>query len=227
MFYKRWTDSKFGSWIIKTFGGESSSGKAMTLEAWVEFHEENSKHLGVKICRFIDLVQHHVRLPIRKYNSLQSYLNNRFVTKSHVLHTGLEAGRWYDLDHRIYHGLTHSLEDFIAEECGWMQHSWQEGKSRKEWKKLSVQDRINKGLENLQWQSTLTNVEFCQNGETPTLTHQAISAKEILDIHQKILEIRDWDSNEEYTSFDDEERVEQLRTDVLVRIVQVRRSLWT
>jgi hypothetical protein len=63
----------------------------------------------------LDEIQKILYFPYDLYYSLYVYIQNRFVTKTHILTTGLEPGKWYDFDTRLMHGMFDTFVDFI--EC--------------------------------------------------------------------------------------------------------------
>lgn len=59
------------------------------------------------------------------------YLRNRFITKTHVLDTGLEKGKWHEFDRRILHGMFNELVDFVEVEQAWHTVIWDSEKRKK------------------------------------------------------------------------------------------------
>ena len=59
---------------------------------------------------FINDIAHYIPTPIA---DTRYYIRNRFIRKTHVLPTGLKVGAYHDLDERILHGLMTALVDFV------------------------------------------------------------------------------------------------------------------
>jgi hypothetical protein len=60
------------------------------------------------------------------YRNLRYWFRNRFVSRLHYLDTGLERGKYYDLDTRILHGLFNELKKFVEGELAWASCRWDE-----------------------------------------------------------------------------------------------------
>lgn len=170
---------------------------AFTLKSVEEFDKFIAE--TPKLERFIDNLQDIVMFPADLIYSIRIYFKNS-KGNAHVLDGGLEKGQWYDLTYRIPHCLFSELEKFIEQE---------------------------KGLENHQWEKTLTFDEcWGMNPDDENygkLTHQALAA-----IEQQ--EIYDWwkaNKNREYATWEDEEAYEKKEEEMLIRLVKIRGSLWS
>jgi hypothetical protein len=58
-------------------------------------------------------IQNIVYFPYDVYNTVKTYIRNRYFDKIHYLKTGLKPGGYYDFDTRILHGLFNELVDFV------------------------------------------------------------------------------------------------------------------
>ena len=137
--------------------------------------------------------------PSDLYHSIRIYFNNS-KGNTHVLDGGLEKGQWYDLTYRIPHCLFFELDKFITQE---------------------------KGLETHEWEKNLTYNEdwgiLPDHPKYGLLTDQAKGA-----IEQD--EIWNWwkgNKDKEFVDLDKESAYIEKETEMLVRLIKIRNSLWT
>lgn len=150
-----------------------------------------------KIERVVDFIQNIAMFPSDLIYSVRIHFKN-VKGNTHVLDGGLNKGQWYDLTYRIPHCLFYELEKFIEKE---------------------------KGLETHEWEKTLIYNE--DSGFSPEhkkygeLTNQALSAIEQDEIYNW------WKENKgkHSSSFGVDEFAEE--TEMLVRLIKIRGSLWT
>jgi hypothetical protein len=195
------------------------------------------------------------------------YCRNRFVDKTHYLHTDLEPGKWHEFENRILHGSFTELVNFVEIETAWHHVLWADKEERKKyhvpfWRRHRIL-RFQRwrcpqaGIDHLKWEMQL---------EEPT--HQRDRAHELMFLYTWWKEVRCkredewvesglrafWDSMEtkygsdwlglggrskltkaeqaEYDRLskamhDLEEARFQEDEDMLIRLVKLRRSLWT
>ncbi len=137
-------------------------------------------------------------LVLEIYKATKNYVHKRWITKTHYLKTGLKPGEYYDLDHRIVHGLFNELVDFVEIECARFAN-------RAEKKYIIKNGRsAEAGLDYIDWSST-----------------------EKIDIGEKIKELYFWwkirsSRPEEYLedSFQED-------TKMLIELIKIRHELWT
>jgi hypothetical protein len=147
-----------------------------------------------------DKLQNICKFPSDLYHSIRIYFKNS-KGNTHVLDGGLEKGQWYDLTYRIPRCLFFELDKFITQE---------------------------KGLENHEWEKTLTYDEGYGIGPDHELygklTNQAVAA-----IEQD--EIWNWWKENKYRECigTDQEEVEYQKQEeeMLIRLIKIRNSLWT
>jgi hypothetical protein len=197
------------------------------------------------------------------------YLRNRFLTRTHMLHTGLEKGKWHEFESRLLHGAFTELVTFVEIEKAWMSVAWSEDGRKKynppwwrnhwwsRWKEWRCRQA---GIDHLKWEISLED-------ESPN-NQQARNAFETMLLYTWWVDVRPnrgdewdvsglrtfWDSMEEkygedwlglggrgkmnLTEKQEYERLNkamhQLEEDwhvedeeMLVRLVKLRRSLWT
>lgn len=149
--------------------------------------------------RVVDGLQDICMFPSDLYHSIRIYFKNS-KGNTHVLDGGLEKGQWYDLTYRIPHCLFFELDKFITQE---------------------------KGLKDHEWEKTLTYNEDYGIGPDHELygklTDQAVSAIEQDEIWNFWKENKD----KEFIDLDEEAAYIEKETEMLIRLVKIRDSLWT
>lgn len=250
MFYRNrlhhWTCGKFADWVR----GEKKPC-ALTLEEWDDWKEQQKKQRPIRFWladTFLRKLQNFFCFPLDVYKNIRCYFRNRFIDKTHYLKTGLEPGNYYDLDHRILHGLFNELVEFVEYDCALMQDDRNKNYQ-------FVKGRcIEAGLDYLDWASNLTYEDYGFNQEKESqvakeLTPQAKSAIEILKIYHwwknrpnrkepmeesgwsKICETKNPDPQEKDIAFNKlqelENQMDQEDEDMLISLIKIRKSLWT
>jgi len=131
-------------------------------------------------------------IPNRLHN-IQSYIDNRFISKTHALvahKNHLKRGQWCDVDNRMLPCLFDSLVDFVETDLAPVACYNNENYKIPFWYKLPFAHWRSRdaGIENLKWQMALIKNE--DNGyydkndsEYGKPTEQAKNAKEILDLY--------------------------------------------
>ena len=222
--YNYWSCSDLADCIRGT-----DKPKALPIDDWDAWNEETKKKSPFRYWAsevFLDFFQDLINLPLDIIYTIRIYVKNRWIDKIQYLKTGLEPGVYYDLDHRILHGLFNELVDFVEIEYAQLSIS----DSKKEYK--FVKGRCAEaGLDHLDWASNLMHKN--------QLTNQAISAIEVLKLY-KWWKNRDKRENP-YDLYDEEkdgefyykiidnieQDYEQEDTDMLIRLIKIRDSLWT
>lgn len=147
--------------------------------------------------RVVDSIQNAVMFPSDLIYSVRIHFKN-VKGNTHVLDGGLNRGQWYDLTYRIPQCLFYELEKFIEKE---------------------------KGLETHEWEKTIVYNE--DYGLTPededygVLTPQALAAIEQDEIYTW------WKSNKDKTDRSDGGKYKEEETEMLIRLIKIRDSLWT
>lgn len=62
------------------------------------------------------------------------YLRNRFVNKTHYLHTDLKPGKWHEFESRLLHGMFTEFVDFVEIEQAYHSISWNSEEEQKKYK---------------------------------------------------------------------------------------------
>src|SRR3990167_4553394 len=113
-----WSCSRFADWLR---GTQSFHGG--TIREWDEW---KSKAKDAHSFRFwlsetvLDNIQGFLYWPYDSCHRIKCYLKNRFVTKTHVLPTGLPKGRWYDCDTKLLHGVMGMVVQYVEGELAHM-----------------------------------------------------------------------------------------------------------
>lgn len=146
-----------------------------------------------------DRLQNICMFPSDLYHSIRIYFKNS-KSNTHVLDGGLEKGQWYDLTYRIPHCLFFELDKFITQE---------------------------KGLKDHAWEKTLTYDEGYGIGPDHELygklTDQAVAAIEQDEIWNFWKEIKD----KEFVDLDEGAAYIEKETEMLIRLIKIRGSLWS
>jgi hypothetical protein len=144
-------------------------------------------------------LQNIIMFPSDLYHSIRIYLKNS-KGNTHVLDGGLEKGQWHDLCYRIPHCLFFELDKYITQE---------------------------KGLENHKWEMDLTFDEgwgiLPDHPKYGLLTDQAKAAIEQNEIWGWWKENKD----KEFVDLDEETAYIEKETEMLIRLIKIRNSLWT
>ena len=233
-----WSCSKFANWI-------RGSEKPWALEwhDWDEWHKNaKDKHP----CRYwiaeklLTKLQDFVNLPMDIYHTIEIYVRNRFIDKVHYLRTDLVPGEYYDLDTRILHALFTELTDLVEVEYASMQR----------YNKENINYVFKKGrcplagLDYLNWAGRLKYDESM--GFNPEdefiydkLTPQAEAALTTLELYNwwknrdnrpdpYTMFTKEKDGPQYYLKIDDtEQKYENEDTDMLIKLIKIRGSLWT
>jgi hypothetical protein len=231
-----WSCSNFANLIR----GEEKP-HALPWDEWQIWRQESAKKHPYRYWvaeEGLDFLQNIVNFPLDVYHTVEIYVRNRFVDKLHYLKTGLPAGEYYDLDHRILHGIFNELIIFVESELAHTMKAYPERNYK------FVKGRCKQaGLDHLNWASQLImNEDYGINPDDEDYgkpTHQAIIAKKVYELYTWWLN-RDnrIDPHTLYTKEKDgkfyyrkiaemEDAYDSEDTDMLVELVKIRGSLWT
>lgn len=146
-----------------------------------------------------DKLQDICMFPSDLYHSIRIYFKNS-KCNTHVLDGGLEKGQWYDLTYRISHCLFFELDKFITQEKGLETH---------EWEKNAVLDE--------EW------------GVGPDSPHYGTKPKQSLDAIEQDEIWNFWKENKdkEFVDLDEEAAYIEKETEMLIRLIKIRNSLWS
>lgn len=241
-----WSCSKFADWVR----GEKKPA-AMEWNAWEDWRKEASAKRPWRFFiaeEVLDRVQDFFMFPRDLAHSLSAWWDNRFVSKTHYLKTGLKPGVYHELDERILHGLFNEFREFVESELAHM-HSWGENAGRYVFKKGRCPEA---GLDHLKWAMSLRYDEPFMSKKDPLWgkpTDQAKAAAKMLDLYEWWTEVRPnrpdpheasgwsecWDkegddkakrvASKRLQKIEEEHEAEDEK--MLVRLIKLRKSLWT
>ncbi len=113
-----WGCSTFAERCRKLFGIDKKPGAA-TSEEWIAWEEKNIKTHPISywvIETLFNNLQDVVNFPNDVYRNFKHKFHNTFISKSHFITTNLKPGEWYDCDTKIREGLFTLLIDFVEQE---------------------------------------------------------------------------------------------------------------
>lgn len=247
-----WSCSKFADWLRGT--GKPHS---LVMNEWDNWKNIAKKKHPIRFWlaeEGLDHIQDFVNFPSKKYHSIIYYINNRWITKTHALTSKLKKGDYYDLDTRIIECLFDELVNFVEVELAWHHVIWSETNQAPWWRRIfrfRTWRNPAQGLEHLNWEISLKyDDEWDKDTERyGKPTPQAENAMEKLALYNwwKQRENRpdphDASGWTEYCRTNPKpseyspEPLARLReieqqydaedTEMLIRLIKIRKSLWT
>jgi hypothetical protein len=231
-----WSCSQFANLIRGT-----TKPPALGWDEWEVWRQESkTKHpyrywVAEKV---LDFLQDIVNLPIDIYHTIEVYVRNRYIDKLHYLRTGLKKGEYYDLDHRILHGIFNELVIYVESELAHTMKAYPERNYK------FIKGRCKQaGLDYLNWAGQLKlNEDYGFNPDDEAYnkpTAQAIGSQKILELYNWWLD-RDYrvspydlftkekDGKYYYRKIDEmENKYDEEDTEKLIELIKIRSSLWT
>lgn len=225
-----WSCSKFADWVR----GEKKP-VALEWNAWEEWRRNASSKrpfrffLAEKVLRTLQDI---FMFPWDVTNSIHSWWRNRFVSKTHFLKTGLEPGRFHELDDRILHGLFNEFREFVEVDLAHMQ-AWGENKYR------FIKGRCAEaGIHHLIWASGLKYDEPFTDKDDPLfgkITPQAEAAVKMLELYRWWVEVRPNrlipQDESGWSGLSDLMKIEEFHDSedemMMIDLIKIRKSLWT
>lgn len=214
---------------------------ALGWDEWETWRKEAEKKYPYRYWiaeKFLNKIQDIVCFPGDLLHAIKVYTRNRYFDKLQYLKTDLKPGEYYDLDTRILHGLFNELVIYVESELG---HTMKAYKDRKY---KFVKGRCKQaGLDHLDWAMNLNmNEDYGVNPGDEDYgkpTEQAITAKEVFELYNwwvgrenrpnpYELFTKEKDGKHYYKKIGDmEDSYYEEDTNMLVRLVKIRNSLWT
>jgi hypothetical protein len=183
--FNYWSCGRFADWVRGT-----KKPLALTAEEWDSWRDETRSKSPWRFYvaeKFLNGLQNLVCLPMDAARSIRAYWENKFVTKTHFLKTGLKAGRYHELDERILHGLFNELKEFVEVDLA-LKATWMDSKKYK-FKKGRCPEA---GIDHLMWEMSLRHDEDSfvskKDPDYGKPTPQAKSAKKVLELYRWWLE---------------------------------------
>jgi hypothetical protein len=247
--YNYWCCSKIADFIRGT-------PKPFALEwgEWENWHKEaKSKHpyrywlaeTGLKN------LQNIVMFPSDLYHSIETYIHNRWISKTHFLNTGLEPGHYYEFDYRVLHGLFNELVDYVEMELA---HVSKYSKEKKY--KFKNGRCVEAAMDYFDWACSLVyNEEYGISKDDDhygQITPQALSARKVKELYLWWKETRPnriepYDAvnmqrfqGNEFSSKKSKEEIRAMHkmtkleeqydkedTNKLIELIKIRKEIWT
>jgi len=192
-----WTCSKFADWLRGTM-----KPGAATSKGWNEWKKEAQAKHPVRFWiaeEGLDKLQDVWCWVPERINDVRYYINNRWVHQTHgMISHSLKKGRWHEFETRLLHSMFDQLVDFVEIEQAWHHVMWDEKARAKYetpwWQKQwffrwgKVWRCPDAGIEYLVWASGLkTDEDWGVDKDSENFgkpTHQAITAKELLELYK-------------------------------------------
>lgn len=169
-----WTCSKFADWIR----GEKKP-YALEWEAWGDYYTDLQKRKPVRYWiteKLLKTLQNIVYYPYDLYHTVDVYVQNRWIDKTHYIDTGFKPGKFYEIDEKILHGLFNELVDFVEKDLAHM------GSYRSDTKYEFNNGRcVEAAYEYFKWASTLKDTD--DKGRKVT-SIQATTSKTIKKLYE-------------------------------------------
>ena len=219
-----WTCSKFADKIRGT-----PKPFALEWDAWDKWDNNAKKKHPYRYWvaeEVLDFLQDIVNLPMDIYHTIEIYIRNRFIDKVHYLRTDLTPGEYYDLDTRILHALFTELTDLVEVEYASMQRYGEE-----EHNYVFNKGRCPlAGLDYLNWVGRLRYDKLTPQAEAALTTLELYQWWKNRDNRPDPFEMftKEKDGSQYYLKIDNmEQDYEQEDTDMLIKLIKIRCSLWT
>lgn len=198
-----WSCSPFADWLRGTAKPLAEDGKGWRV--WQRAAKDSHPIRFWIAEEGLDHLQNMVYWPADRLYDIKSYINNRWVTRTHALTahaSDIKPGSWCDVGNRFLPCLFNELRDFVEVELAWWHTAWDQEARKKYrapfwswgWFRWRTWRSAQAGLDNLEWQRGLTMDETW--GVAPgdpdygKPTPQAERAQEILDLYIWWTEIR-------------------------------------
>ena len=237
-----WSHSAFANWCRERLRVGEMPGAA-TMEEWHKYKQDNKHLFGYWLTDTVfDKVQDIVYYPYDAYRAFASYYNNRFVARPHLMESTVKPGEWCEFDTRLFDSAFNELTKFVEIEKAHMHRlSVTNYKSRGSWFRKTKPNR-EEGMAYLDWEISLT--------DSPFQKETAIEIKELYiwwnDVRKTRMDPydllpdppeRDDDSdwllltNTPTYKFDEvhklQEQYDEEDTKMLIRLIKIRKGLWT
>lgn len=233
-----WSCTDFIHWVQEKVGMIPKPPYATSAE-WKEWKTANEKTHPVWYWitdTGVDLIQDFVYFPHDVYYNFYYYFYNRFIHQTHKINTNLPPGRFYDIDIRMLNAMFQLIVEFVEYDKASAYNRWHSDDQ--------IKNKRKAGLKYLDW-------EIQQRHQSP---QQAEGAKQIKEIYLWIKDVRpyrpdpfevsglseyyknhdifDMDHNTEECkqmremTNDLEQKYEDEDTEMMIRIIKLRKQLW-
>lgn len=197
-----WTTSKFADWLRGTVKAD-----ALGSREWREWHRAARSRHPVRYWLAEEGLDYAQRffyyIPDRIY-AVKYYVNNRWVTRTQALTAhadDITPGTWCDVGYRFLPCLFNELRNFVEVELAWWHIAWASAEEKAKyrapfwatgWFRWRTWRCAEAGLDNLSWQMSLTNKEWCSEDHPDygKPTRQAEAAREIYELYNWWVNVR-------------------------------------
>ena len=111
MRFNYWSCSKLADAIRGT-----AKPIADTAEGWEEWHKSARTAHPIRYWlaeELFDKLQDYCMLPVDLYEKIRVYVRNRYLTKTHTLTSNLKRGQFYEYNTRLLHSMFDELVNFV------------------------------------------------------------------------------------------------------------------
>ena len=211
---------------------------SMSYHSWTSFREEFKEKAPVRYW-----FRHTLRSLVRrkivvKYNNMKYWVRYRTYDKYHIVKTGLKPS-YYEKDYILLHSNFNLLKEYVEVDLSWKEYTCSsEHLKDANWKRkhipfynlFTTYRRPDLGIQRLEWEATLDDPSLPLHERSP---NQAVAAREILELYR-------WWVND-YPGYDStifsqktsklssavRQQYLHIETDMLVRLMKVRKHMWT
>lgn len=233
---------------------------ALGMKGWGEFDARFKKEAPIR--HFLVKTAPDSIRPLKwRWERSVSWLRFR-VVRYHIVDTGLTPD-YYETEELILNANFNLLKNFVEVQKGWMYAICHSDEIKLDWKERWIPfyrqitfSRADLGIKYLEWEATLDSEELDPMKRNP---HQAIKAREVLELYRWWTEIRpnrkevdhveyddqglyggclnedfdkdavDWQASQKAYNYQEqqEEDWDTEDTDMLIRLIKIRKELWT
>lgn len=247
-----WNLSKLGNWILSLGGITRPS--AETHEGWSKWKRESkatSPILFYIVEELLSDIQNICMFPYDVYANIRSYIRNRYIDKLQYLDTKLKPGQYYEISKRMLHGMFETLVDFVEVEKAQMYQAFtleledtyrsrEDGLAHLAWEKELTNEGDRHYTEQaisaqeqealyLWWKDIRPNRPDPWDVSGYNAFYD--KRKDTLEDDWLGVTLSESDNQEQRRLFkvigQIEEKYEDEDTEMLIRVIQIRRNLWT
>lgn len=244
-----WSSGKVADFLRNVFGIREKPFAA-TASEWNRWQKQCEKEHPVGcwiVEEGLDMIQDFMYFPYDVIRHIKIKFKNRFVTKSFLINTKLSRYEWHECEEQLLHGMCEVLVDFV--ECQKAHMNDLRAKHDKYVPK--IKDRRKAGLAYLDWEICLGDESPYQSKAAEEIKEIYLWWKDVRPYRKDSHDLSGWteycdarrdrgffleEKNDEERAMvrellakaeDIEDKYEQEDTEMLKRIVDVRKSLWT
>lgn len=200
-FNDAWSYSKFAYWLRNVPFNHPDS------KVYAEANSNSMLHHPFRYWLStiaIDTLQDILSMPIDFFNSIKYYINNRWVTKTHILSSSqLKIGQWHELDDRILYTVMDSFVEFCLNDL--IQYCYPQFSTKEE----ILLDYLDKLIE-----------------PDPLNNYHEVAA-EMRTIYSWWTSIRPLRTTPESFSHETTQLYDKEDTEMLIRLIKIRSNLWS